>query len=280
MSKCNVLVLLATLSSAVCADSSSADIAVSPRESAAAEVAQAAAAANDSRLSLAVNIPFPKLASIVNQFVFTFHEKSDPNAFLQYDVTIQVDQVKVSASPSTPSHGIQIEAPARLTGSAPLISLPATADVTADLAIGIGFGDKNWCPLVEVKSLDIQLAGGGLFSPVIKQRVSAALEQMLSCENVRSAIGQSWHTFDLPLRMGTSTLFSRFNPATISLTEIEIINDQLRFKIEVAGQTSVSSKEAGQVQKQLPSPKQLNDAQFGSSDVEAAVSGNLGLASP
>jgi hypothetical protein len=45
--------------------------------------------------------------------------------------------------------------------------LPTTATVTADLAIGIGFDNKNWCPLVEVKSLDIRLAGGGLFSSAI-----------------------------------------------------------------------------------------------------------------
>ena len=273
-------VLLATFSSAVWANVSNADIAVAPRESGVAAEALAAAAPNDSRLSLALNIPFSKLASTVNQFVFTFHEKSEPNAFPQYDVTIQVDRVKVSASPSTPSRGFLVEAPVRLSGSAPLISLPATATVTADLAIGIGFDDKNWCPLVEVKSLDIELAGGGLFSSIIKQRVRTALEQMLSCESVRSAIGQSWHTFDLPVQMGGSTLFSRFSPGTISLTEVEIINDRLRFKVEVAGQTSISSKQPGPVTKQLPAPKQLNGAQFGSTDVEAGVAGNLGLASP
>lgn len=280
MHKGNVLALLATLSSAVWADISNADITVAPRESAVTEEAQGAAAANDSRLSLAVNIPLPKLASIVNQFGFTFHEKSDPNAFPQFDLTIQVDRVKVSASPSTPSRGIHVEAPIRLSGSAPLISLPITANVTADLAIGIGFDDKNWCPLVEVKSLDIELAGGGLFSSIIKQRVRTALEQMLTCESVRSAIGQSWHTFDLPVQIGASMLFSRFNPGTISLTDVAIINDRLRFKVEVTGQVSISSKQPGFVQKQLPAPKQLNDAQFGSADVEAGVSGNLGLASP
>jgi hypothetical protein len=86
--------------------------------------------------------------------------------------------------------------------------------------------------------------------------------------------------FDLPVRMGASTLFSRFNPGTISLTEVEIVNDRLRFRIEVAGQTSISSKQPKPLQKQLPPPKQLNGAQFGSTDVEAGVFGNLGLPSP
>jgi hypothetical protein len=246
--------------------------------------AAAAASPPQSQTRVTMSVPFDKLSDLLNQFVFKIHGQGNA-AFLSYDGVVTIDKVSVAHS-SDSHYPLRLDAPFHVIGKIGTLPIDETGTATINLDITIG---NAWCPLIEFDSPSVTLsrsvpvpAGFGI--PSIPEYIATnllghELKQQLTCETVKSFLGEAWRTISLPLTVAGNTLYLRVMPRAVSVSDVTVTNDRVIFNSIVTSEMTLKTTPDKQPEPSisLPNPKKIPaPAALQGHDYEGMISGAFG----
>jgi hypothetical protein len=207
----------------------------------------ATAAPKLSEVGITINMDFKRLSTIINQFKFKIN--STAGVFVG---TLIVDKIRIESN-FDKMRPLDVTAPFSFSGAISGSEYKnEKGEVRVQLGVVIG---KNWCPGLEIGNPSVELDNPGLFG--IKEWLATTflkteMQNFITCDTLKAAIGRAWSVYEFPLMFGQNTLFVNINPSAISFTDVVVDNGRVLFKAIIQAAALLKTKASGSIKLSLP----------------------------